>query len=409
MELRSPRLRFALIAAALFGAVVGAANAPYAGATAVWMAGTLSSSLGVLACLWFTSYASRDMDRTSRSILRARPVDGGYLTGLAWGVGVCLWLIGLASVFVAAALIQTPFSGIVALPVHLTAMGKTALTVISLGSLAFAASRMLRGAAGGALVLIGWGVIHWGKGPLESLQPEYSQNGAFFGSLALLALGSATLIVERRRRGEFRRPAAAVAVVAALLLTTVAAAARTGAPPSKSAQQLWLAMAPQALEERQPVPGFWLPDGRGSIVRTADYPGKRLMVYLFNAEDVSAGQVLSAMEQVRKEHASDDLQPLGICVTHSHLDAWMLASFGGFKVPVGFNPMVSSLPGANGVGMSSAVMHGYDTDALPLLVVTDQRHRVVSLQRGQALDAAALRSLIGERPVAKPARTEETR
>ena len=46
-------------------------------------------------------------------------------------------------------------------------------------------------------------------------------------------------------------------------------------------------------------PGFWLPDGKGGIVRTAAYPGKILLVYLFAADDLDAARTLPVLEAVQ--------------------------------------------------------------------------------------------------------------
>jgi hypothetical protein len=398
-ELRRPVVRLALIAGAVFGAVTGGLNFGSAGATAIWLSGVLTPLLGVAACLWQGSYACRD-HRTGRSVLGARPVDGAYLTAMLWATGTCLWLIGTVPAFLAAAVVQTPFAPLVAGPAHLAALARTAFVVASLGTLAFAVSRVLRSSVGGALVVVGWGLLRTGAGPLGAFQPDSSQNALWFGLLALLALSGTALLVERRRRGELRRVAAPAGIVAALLVSTVAGAAQTGwRAEDPLQQQLRERMGGQSLRVLEAVPGFWLPDGRGGTVRTADYSGKALLIYLFEPGDLAACRALSALNRARKEYGAGEVQPLGVCVTRSRADAWTLTTLGGAGFPIG----VDLAEASSGLGaVTSPLLRAYHPSALPLLVVTDRRHRARELIQGVPPEPATLRRIIAERLAEEP-------
>ena len=154
----------------------------------------------------------------------------------------------------------------------------------------------------------------------------------------------------------------------------------------------------QHIEPGQQVPGFWLPDGRGGLVRTKDHRGKVLLIYMFAADDLIAARTLPALERIAKEYDGKGVQPIGVCLSPDHGDGAALVRTGGYRFPIGSDP--TTLKTAS--PPESAVATAYDVQLLPALVVTDRRRRARQVLTGLPVDLALLRKLVDERLSAEP-------
>jgi hypothetical protein len=224
------------------------------------------------------------------------------------------------------------------------------------------------------------------------LRPDFTQNLFLFLSAGAFLLCLAAFVVERLRRGELRRPLApAVALLATLLLTGAGANQAYQAMPAISANGRDLAdrIALQNFQMEKPAPGFWLPDGKGGVVRTAAYPGRILFIYLFAADDLDAARTLPALDQLAGELGSRGVQPIGVCLSPDRGDGWALARTGGYRFPIGSDP--STLKSAS--PPEAAVTTAYNASILPLLIVTDRRRRVREQRNDLPMDAIALRQI----------------
>src|SRR5438874_9577885 len=96
-----------LRAFALLGLIAAAAYAhslaAIPGTAGIVLATWLGRAYGIAAGLWFAYHAVRDQGGRSGAIFRVKPVDGAAWIVLTWLTGVCLWLLLLATAFVAAA------------------------------------------------------------------------------------------------------------------------------------------------------------------------------------------------------------------------------------------------------------------------------------------------------------------
>lgn len=394
-ELRSPGIRLLGIAGCLITAVFAWQQEGAAAITALNLALWLSRAYGVGACLWLGYAAIRDQNEQLGGVLRSKPVDGARWLLLNWATALGLWLLLLAGAFLGAALGQLRSSGGYSLLAHGAGFLRAAAVVGAASTLSFAVSRMMRSPLGGILTLLAWFCALAGFGYIPAyLQPDYSQNRLTYVAAAALLLAIAGLFLERFRRGELRRPAGSLAVVLALLALTGAGASRAyqAAPkPEATEPGLWDQIAVQHLLEGRRVPGFWLPDGQGGTVRTADYRGKVLAIYLFSAADPEAGRGLSALAAVGRELKAQGVQPLGVCISADHGDGAMLSRTAGLGFPVGSDLSTVSL-GKGG----SAMLAAYDADTLPMLVITDRRRIVRVINRTPFADAAELRRAVLE-------------
>lgn len=407
-ELRKRPYRLVLLLVAITSALVAITNARSASFTAVWLAETLGRPLGLLSCLWFGRYACRDLVRGNQTVLRTRAVDGAYLAGIQWATGVGLWLLLLATAFLPASAVQLPFSGPSAVASHLVALGRTALTISSMGSIAFALSRLLRSSAGGLITAAVWLLALSGALVGRIVQPEYTQNSVVLALGAACLWCAAVLLVERRRRGELRRPAVPAAVVAALFLGTAAAGARTVArqsPPDTLVLQAGI--AEQSLQERQPLPGFWLPNGRKEWVKTSDYPGKALMVYLFEPGDLGAAPALDALDNIQRQYGPSGIQVIGVATSKDSGSVWSTVSQGRYHFPVGLD-LSGADTNTGKASAGSALLRAYRAEQLPWLVVTDRSHLVTTIRGGTGVGPDLLRRIVEERLSAEPVMPSRT-
>jgi peroxiredoxin len=394
-ELRNPAIRLLGVAGFLACALFAWQQEGIAAMTALGLAAWLSRAYGVGACLWLGYAAIRDQNEQLGGVLRSKPVDGAHWILLNWATGMGLWLLLLAGAFLGAALGQLRSAGAYSLMAHAAGFFQAAQVVGFAGTISFAMSRMMRSPLGGILTLLAWFCTLAGFGyiPLY-LQPDYTQNRPTYLAAAALLLAIAGLFWERIRRGELRRPAGPLAVVLALLALTGAGAThayQVTPKPVPTEPSIWDQISLQNLAEGRRIPGFWLPDGKGGLARTATYPGKVLVVYLFAGSDPEAGRALAALADVGREFKDQGVQPIGVCISADHGDGALLARTGGLGFPIG-----SDLSTVSSGKSGSAVQSAYDADSLPMLVITDRRRMVRVINRSPYIDAAELRQLVQE-------------
>ncbi|HEU4754416.1 MAG TPA: redoxin domain-containing protein [Armatimonadota bacterium] len=401
-ELRNPALRLAGALAAVGAGVYAWNQGDLPGTTALALSLWLGRAYGIAACLWFGYMAIRDLNEKSGAVIRSKPVDGAEWTLLNWTVGTSVWLILLLLPFAAAAVAQLILSGPISLASFGLAYLRAASAMVAAVTLAFGLSRLLRSPLGGILVLFAWFCAMAGLQYIPSfLQPDYAQNRPLYLGAAALVFALTALIVERFRRGELRRPAGAIVACIALLGLTAAGAARAYRlvpRPSEEGRTLWTEIAMQHVELGKRAPGFWLPDGKGGTVRTADYHGKILLIYLFAPDDVETTRTLPALDRILAQYGSRGVQPIGVCVSPDHGDGWMLARAGGYHFPIGSDlaTVHSSAP------PESSLTIAYDVQTLPMLIITDRRRQVREMLSEPYYDLETLRQRVEQRLAAEP-------
>lgn len=394
-ELRNPAIRLLGVAGFLGAAVFAWQQEGAAAVTTLSLATWLGRAYGVAACLWLGYAAIRDQNEQLGGVLRSKPVDGAHWIVLNWATAVGLWGVLLAAPFLGAALGQLRTSGGYSLLAHGAGFLQAAQIVGFAGTISFAMSRMMRSPLGGILTVLAWfcALAGFGYIPLY-LQPDYTQNRPTYLAAAALLLAVAGLFWERYRRGELRRPAGSLVLVLGLLALTGAGATHAYQVTPKvnpTEPSIWDQIASQNLAEGRRIPGFWLPDGKGGQVRTGDYRGKILVVYLFAASDPDSGRALTALADVGREFKAQGVQPLGVCISADHGDGVVLARTGGLGFPVGSDLSTLSL-----LKGGSALLSAYDVDTLPMLVITDRRRIVRLINRTPFTDAVELRRQVQE-------------
>lgn len=401
-ELRNPGLRVLGVIGALGAAAYAWNQGNLPGSTALALSSLLGKGFGIAASLWFGYTAVRDQNEKAGAALRSKPIDGGYWVVVAWLTGLLTWLLLLASSFLAAGLAQLPAAGPASLGCHALGFVQAAVLLVAVATLSFAAARWMRSPLGGILVIFAWFCAMVGAQYIPPyLRPDYSQNRPLYVAAAALLLAITALLVERYRRGELRRPLLPIVTVLMLLLGTLAAARWVyGRTPDFTSQEavVWDAMTQQHLEPGKRIPGFWLPNGRGGQVRSAEQSGKILMVYLFAGDDLDAARTLPALEAIQKEYGARGVQPIGICLSPDHGDGWLLAQAGGYHFPIGndISTRTTQAP------PEAATANAFYAQTLPMLVVTDRRRIVRSVLSDMSQDVSLLRAQAEERLKAEP-------
>jgi hypothetical protein len=400
-ELRNPGLR----ALAVVGAVAAGAYAwnqgSLAGSAASVLSAWLGRGFGVAACLWAAYAAIRDQDAKLGAALRSKPVDGGRWVFLNWAGGLCVWLILLGAAFLGAAAAQLVHAGAASVLSHAAGFGRAAVVVGAMSTVSFALSRLMRSPLGGVLTMFAWFCAMAGVRYIPHyLRPDFVQNLPLYVAAAGGALCLAALVVERYRRGELRRPVLPVAAVLAFALLAVGSGVRAyHAEPSRRAETgEWRGMANQYLQRGKRVPGFWLPDGRGGVIRTSEYHGRILVIFLFDPQDTGAARTLPALDALAREFGERGVQPIGVCLSSDHADGWLLARGGGYHFPIGSDlTVVRTAPPPE-----SVLATAYDAQTLPMLVVTDRQRRARVTLTDLSYDMAQLRRLVEERLAEEP-------
>jgi hypothetical protein len=357
-------------------------------------------AFAVAACLWFGTGALRDQNAQLGAVLRSKPVDGARWVLVTWGTGVGLWLLLLACVFVGAMLGQLPASGLTSVAAHGLAFLRASLIMVPLATLGFALSRITRSPLGATVIVLAFLCVLGGLQFMpQFLRPDYTQNLVLYVGAAAAALALAGFLVERARRGELRRPVAPAIGLAACLAVAGAGAAgaHRAAQPVADGGVADL-MNSQHLEPGRQIPGFWLPDGRGGTVRSADYAGKILLLYLFTPQDGEAARTLPALDAVGREFAAQGVQPLGLCFAQDRGEGTALALTGGLGFPLGIDSTTikTSTPPDGGL------LGAFNVKALPVLIVTDRRRQARTILEEPSYTPERLRVLVTERLAEEP-------
>ncbi len=400
--LRNAGLRLLAITAAVSAAVIAWNQPEAAASTSLMLASLYARIFGIAACLNASAIAIRDLDPKTGGIFRSKPVDGAHWVLLNWATTLLVWvtLLGVAlGGGMAGRLAQGDFASI---GMYSLGFARAASVLTVLMTLSFALSRLFRSPLGAVIAVFVWFCAMAGARFLpEMAQPEFMQNRELFWSLAAAVLAPTALIVERGRRGELRQPLPALGLVALLiggvLLGSVRAESRY-AKVGEAAATIWDQMGMQHIELGKRVPGFWLPDGRGGTVRTAAFPGKILLIYLFTAEDLEAGRVLTALDRVRKKYGDSGVQPIGVCLSLDHGDGYALANTSGLGFPIGADLSTRKA----GTPPVSAMADAYNAQILPYLAVTDRRHIVRHLGSDARPSDGELDRLIQQRLMEEP-------
>jgi hypothetical protein len=333
-------------------------------------------------------------------VLRSKPVDGARWVLINWATGITVWLVLMGAFFLGAAVGQIMHAGLNSLLAHGIGFVRAAMVVVPIATIGFGLSRLSGSPLGAAVVVLALLCVMAGLQFVpQFLRPDYTQNLALYAGAALVLLALAGPLVERWRRGELRRPLlpAAGLALALILATGGGSLAYRAAQPPKDGSVNEM-MSHQYLEREKRVPGFWLPDGRGGTVRTADHEGKILFIYLFGGDDLEAARSLRALDTLQREAGARGVQALGVCLSTDRADGAALSWASGLSFPIGADP--TALRTASSAEGSLAT--AYNLQTLPMLVVTDRRRRAREVFTEPSYDVDRLRALLNERLAEEP-------
>ncbi len=401
-ELRNPGIWVPAVLAGLLFVALGWNARDVAPTQSVILSLRLGQAYGLAAVLWFAYRAIRDQDQHLGAVLRSKPVESARWVVLNWATGAVLWIALLAVAVLAVTLAQLPTAGVKAIGAQAATLYRAGFMILITSAISYSLSRMLRSPLGGIIVLLAWGLAVGGFEYVPVyLRPDYSQNRPLLVGLGLALTAMCALLVERFRRGELRRPVVpAVVVLVLCVLTGMGAANAYRASEDKELPigSLSEQMRLQHMVLGSRAPGFWLPDGSGGWVRSADYHGKIMLILVFSADDLEAGRTLEAMETVYRQMRDKGVQPIGIALSTDHEDSVQLARTGGYSFPIAGDPttMKTATP------PSTVVAESYDVEQLPQLFITDRHRRVREIIKDPRVDVAVIQAAVNQRLAEEP-------
>ncbi len=148
------------------------------------------------------------------------------------------------------------------------------------------------------------------------------------------------------------------------------------------------------------APGFLLPGQDGKPVSLSQFPGRIMIVALWNARDSESVFLLARLREIKEKYGSRGAQPVAICLCEDSGAATTFAL--GESLPY---PVVTDWGTHNAAKPfeMSPMATAYDCDNLPKLVVTDRRRRVMKILQGtDAYDGPELENAVKERLAAEP-------
>lgn len=401
-ELRNPGIWVPAVLAGLLFVALGWNARDVAPVQSVTLSLRLGQAYGLAGVLWFAYRAIRDQDHQLGAVLRSKPVESARWVVLNWLTGAVLWIALLAIAVFAVMLVQLPTAGMKAIGAQAATLYRAGFMVLITSAISYSLSRMLRSPLGGIIVLLAWGLAVGGFEYVPVyLRPDYSQNRPLLIGLALALTAMCALLVERFRRGELRKPVVPALVVLILSVLTGVGAARAyrasevkELPVGSLSEQIRL----QHLQVGSRAPGFWLPDGKGGWIRSADYQGKILLILIFSADDLEAGRTLQAMETIYRENRDKGVQPIGIALSTDYEDSLQLARTGGYAFPIAGDPSTTKTAPPPVAVTSEA----YDIEQLPKLFVTDRHRRIREVNPNARIDISEIQAYVNQRLAEEP-------
>lgn len=353
------------------------------------------------ACIWFAYAAVRDLTHDLGPAIRPKPSGGALWVTSHLVSGLIVWS-GIGLLGALAGGLGTLKSGGAALWPCLLAYGRILPVLLTMGTLAYGASRLTRSPIGGILVTFAWFCTAAGAQFIpEFLRPEYLQN------LAIFAGSAATLVpfllwTENLRRQDRQNTGPLLVSFVLLLGATIAGARQVLAhSPARLMREGtgWSEMSGQDLVVGTRLPGFQLPEiVTGRERRTSEFTGRILLLYVFSAGDRESVRVLPALDAVAREFRERGVQPIAVCLSPDLGEGWQLALSGRFGFPILRDPtnaIVSPSP-------DGAVAAAYRIESLPRLLITDRHRRLQVDSVSASPDIASLRRLVEERLRAEP-------
>lgn len=394
-----------LVLCAIAGIVAGSAD-EMTPALASYRVTRLAALLIGFVCLPLVAAAvRRDVNTKAFDPIQSRAHQAHELLLARWlgnlGVALAMLLVLALFTFGAQALGAQPvdseaiprFSPLAAW--HALLLG--ALPLLFLSALGYCLVEVLQNVLASAVIALYWLLVMMGRDYIARVFDfSLSQNAGVYLLLTAGAVLTA-MAVARFRQGlrNARRldlPAAALLCLAAGVLLGWQMVTTRHDPPMHL-DPVTVTMAGQDIRGGR-LPGFWLPDQRGQMVRLGDMLGKPLVVGFWSPARPESVAVLAGLERLHRTWSPLGVQVVAVCLASDR------GTGGRFARQLGLHYRVVTDGGthwAEDLKAVSPLAEAYDLSDLPAVFVADgERMLVSSAAGGSALMGAdaALRRLL---------------
>jgi hypothetical protein len=389
---------------AVVGTVAGARAGMTPALTGYAVARLSALLIGFLSLPLVASAAHRDASTRALDAVRSRPHQAHELLLARWmgnlGAMLAMLLVLALFAFGAQALAWSEASGgprYSALAI-LDAVVLGALPLVFLSALAFCLVEIVQNALASAIIALYWLLVMLGRDYVARIFDfSLSQNAVVYlllaGGVVLVAMWAARLRQGLSDAWAPRLPAAALlCLLAGVLLAWHLV--RTRHDPPLHADPVTQTVASQSiLTER--LPGFWLPDQHGRMVRLADYAGKPLVVGFWSPADRESVSLLPVLERVAAAWSPRGVQVVAVCIANDSSLGARYAREQRCSFPVVTD---DGTHWAEDLAGASPLCEAYEVGDLPSAFVADGERNVVfrtgGFGTGQGAIDTALQGLL---------------
>jgi peroxiredoxin len=273
-----------------------------------------------------------------------------------------------------------------------------ALPLVFLSALAYCLVEILQNALASALIAVYWLMVMLGRDYVARVFDfSLPQNAGVYLLLAAGAVLTAMTVARLRQGLEHSRTLKLPAAALLCLLAGVLLAwhfVRTRHDPPLHADQVTQAVASQSILTGR-LPGFWLPDQHGKMVRLADYAGKPLVVGFWSPAAPESVKLLAGLERLTAKWAPQGVHVVGVCLANDRSLGGRFAREQRCSFPVVTD---DGTHWAEALVDASPLAEAYDVSDLPSVFVADgDRNLVLRVGGGgsaEGLADTALRGLL---------------
>lgn len=386
-----------LVLCAIAGFVAGSADGMTPG-LAAYRVGRLAALLVGFVCLPLVAAAARrDPATKAQDVIQSRAHLAHELLLARWlgnlGTAVAMLLVLCLFAFGAQAFAAAPPAPEAGARFSLVAIGQALavglLPLVFLSALAYCLVEILQNVLASAVIAVYWLLVMLGRDYVARiLDFSLTQNAAVYlllsAGLVLLAMS-----VARYRQGLSNARRANLPVLAGLFLAAGVVLGwqlvMTRHDPPMHSDQVAVAVAGQHLGDGR-LPGFWLPDQHGRMVRLADYAGKPLVVGLWSPAVPDSVGMLADLERLHRSWSSKGVGVVAVCLASDWYTGGRYARAQGLSFPVVTD---DGTHWGEEIKSVSPLAEAYDLTGLPAIFVADGDRMVANTVAGGTTGAGA--------------------
>lgn len=386
LGLRSPGGLAAIAACCAAGLLAGGleGTTPSMAFYRTWRLGAIM--LGFLCLPLLASAARRDTLTAVSDVIDSRPQQAHELLLARWlgnyALLMTLLLVLAVAAFGSQAAFAHPIGGqtgaMCSARAFVDAVTAAAVPLMFLCALGYCAAELLQNVLAAAIVALYWILVLMGRDYLSRVfDLSLSQNNVTY---ILLSAGVvfAAMAVVRYRQGLHNSRRLNVPITAAVFLSAGLIVAvhfvLTRHDPPMHAHEVTLTVAGQSIRAGR-LPGFWLPDQHGKMLRMHEHDGEIRVVSFWSPADPDSTSVPAALQTIHEEYSGRGVQVIGVCLS----DDWSIGR--RFARQCGYQfPMVTDrgTHWADKPEASSPLAEAYEVTSLPATFIADGGRNLVS-------------------------------